>query len=176
MDSTTAIPLLTSDEVPRPARKTLIACYSLSGRTARLARELARRTGWDLEEISDLIPRRGRWGRLYSFLDLVFDRRPRIRTTGKDPSAYSMVVLAAPLWGESLASPMRSYIAEHRRAFKSIALACTHQGRATDPAARQAAAIAAKSLKATLALSAAELETDAYGVKLDTFLAELQPT
>lgn len=152
--------------------KVLIACYSRSGYTRSLAGEMAGMTGWDLEEITDLHPRIGNWGFLRCLLDVFLHRRPDIRTTGKDPSVYDLVVLAAPVWARSLSAPMRSYIARHRPEFKAVAFACTYGGRGAENAARQVAAIAGKPLKAALAVTAQELDQTDYRAKLDAFLAE----
>lgn len=154
--------------------KALIACYSRSGYTRTLAEEMAGMTGWDLEEISDLHPRTGNWGFVRCLLDVLLHRRPEIRTTGKDPSAYDLVVLAAPVWARSLSAPMRSYIARHRPEFKAVAFACTYGGRGAENAARQVADLAGKPLKAVLAVTAEELDQADYRAKLDTFLGQLK--
>ncbi len=154
--------------------KVLIACYSRTGYTASLAREMAAMTGWDLEEISDLHSRLGGWGFLRCLFDTVLHRRPGIRTTGKDPGSYDVVVLAAPVWARHLSAPMRSYIARHRPEFNSLAFACTYGGRGAENATREAAAIAGKPLKASLAVTAQELDQENHRAKLDAFLGRIR--
>ena len=154
--------------------KVLIACYSRSGYTRSLAEEMAGMTGWDLEEITDLHPRTGNWGFVRCLLDVMLGRHPGIRTTGKDPSAYDLVVLAAPVWARSLSAPMRSYIAQHHKVFKSLAFACTYGGRGAENAARQASALAGKPLRATLAVTAEQLDQADFRAKLDTFLGQIK--
>jgi flavodoxin len=153
--------------------KVLIACYSRSGYTRSLADEMVGMTGWDLEEIADLHPRTGNWGFIRSLLDVMLGRHPGIRTTGKDPSAYDLVVLAAPVWARSLSAPMRSYIAQYRNAFRSLAFACTYGGDGAERAARQTSVFAGKPLKATLAVTAEQLDQADFRAKLDTFLKQL---
>ncbi|MGE5624516.1 MAG: flavodoxin family protein [Bacillota bacterium] len=152
----------------------LIACYSRSGYTATLAQEMASLTGWDLETISDVQPRLGSWGFLRCILDVLFGRRPGIRTTGKDPGAYDLVVLMAPVWARRLSAPMCSYIARHRTEFKALAFACTYGGRGAENAAREAAAIAGKPLRAALGVTAQEIDQMNFRAKLDAFLSKLK--
>lgn len=157
---------------PRSQSPVLIACYSRTGHTASLAREMARRTGWDLEVIHDHIPRKGRWGQLRCLLDVLFDRRPEILTSGRDPSAYGTVVVATPLWMESLSAPMRSYLARHRGKFKKLAFACTN-GDGAERAAKHGAAIADVPSRNMRAVSSLGLSQQNFWSRLDAFLQRL---
>lgn len=150
--------------------KTLLVFYSRSGYTASLADEMASMTGWDTEEIKDVHPRTGSWGAVRCVLDVLLHRRPEIRGGGKDPSAYDLVVVAAPVWMESLAAPMRSYLLDHRGKFKSVAYACTYGGRGAEKAGAIVAKLAGKPLKALLAVTSHELEQADYRKRLDEFL------
>jgi flavodoxin len=170
MDTTTAIPL--GNPTNRAGPSVLIACYSRTGYTMVLAQKMASLAGWDVETITDVRSRLGRWGFLRCELDMFLHRRPDIRTTGKDPSAYELVVLAAPVWARRLSAPMRSYIFQHHNEFKALAFACTYFGWGAENAARQASTLAGKPLKAVLAVTAEQLEQADFRAKLDAFLAE----
>lgn len=151
----------------------LIVCYSRTGYTASLAKEVAGMTGWDYLEIADLHPRDGNWGQLRCVWDVLLHRHPRIQLYDKQTQGYETVVLAAPVWLQSLASPMRSFIARHRGGFAAIAYLCTYGGRGADRAARQAAEMAGAPLVATLAVTSQELEQGDYRKRLDEFLKKL---
>lgn len=155
-------------------KRALIVCYSRTGYTAALAGEMASMTGWDLEEIKDVHPRTSAWGAVRCVLDVLLQRRPQIRSGGKDPSAYDLVVFAAPVWMERLAAPMRSYILEHQGQFKSVAYACTYGGRGAENAGATVAKLAGKPLKALLAVTSFELEQADYRRRLDEFLKTAQ--
>lgn len=150
--------------------KTLLVFYSRSGYTASLAGELASMTGWDTEEIKDIHPRTGNWGAVRCVFDVLLKRRPGIRSSGKDPSAYDFVVLAAPVWMERLAAPMRSYLTKHKGKFKSVAYVCTYGGRGAEKAGAAVAELAGKPLRALLAVTSFELEQADYRKRLDEFL------
>jgi len=154
--------------------KVLIACYSRSGYTASLAREIADMTGWDLEEIKDRRPRDGNWGFARCIRDVLLHLQPAIITGGKQPEDYDLVVLMAPVWMRRLAAPMRSYIARNRSGLKQVAFACTYGGNGAEWAAAQAAAIAHKPLKASFAVTSQELEQADYRRRLDEFLKNVK--
>lgn len=151
----------------------LIVCYSRSGYTASLAKELASMTGWDFLEIEDLHPRDGAWGQIRCAWDVLLHRHPRIRSYDKQVQGYETVVVAAPVWLRSLASPMRTFIARHRGDLTAIAYLCTYGGRGAEKAAHQAAQLAGAPLVATLAVTSQELEQGDYRRRLDEFLKTL---
>ncbi|HSN17090.1 MAG TPA: flavodoxin [Gammaproteobacteria bacterium] len=154
-------------------KRGLIAYYSRTGYTASLATEVAGMTGWDCVEIKDLHPRDGAWGQLRCVLDVLLHRRPRIEFQDRPMDHYETVILAAPVWLQSLASPMRTFIAKHRGHFPAVAYLCTYGGRGAEKAARQAAEMAGAPLVAMLAVTSHELEQGDYRWRLDEFLKKL---
>ena len=154
--------------------KVLLVCYSRSGYTASLAGEMANMAGWDVEDIKDVHPRSGNWGAVRCVLDVLLHRSPGIRTGDKDPAAYDLVVLAAPVWMRKLAAPMRSYILKHQGKFRAVAYACTYGGSGADQAAAQVAALTGRPLTATLAVTSFEFEQADYRARLDAFLGRVK--
>ncbi|HEV2110213.1 MAG TPA: flavodoxin [Gammaproteobacteria bacterium] len=154
--------------------KALLVWYSRSGYTASLAGEMASMAGWDADEVKDVHPRAGNWGAVRCVLDVLLRRSPAIRSGGKDPAAYDLVVLASPVWMRRLAAPMRSYIRQHRGKFKELAYACTYGGSGAERAAAEVSALSGKTLKATLAVTSFELEQADYRLRLDAFLGQLK--
>jgi flavodoxin len=156
--------------------RVLVACYSRTGYTASLAQEIVSMTGWDRLDIKDRHPRDGALGQLRCVLDVLSGRYPDIVADGRPLRDYATVVVAAPVWMERLAAPMRSYIARHKGEFKSLAYVCTYGGRGAENAARQAAGLAGVPLKASLAVTSQELEQADYRRRLDDFLAAVKQT
>ena len=155
-------------------KRVLIVCYSKSGYTATLAHEIATMTGWDLMEIRDMRPRDGDWGQVRCALEAMLHLHPGIRIGDKRPGDYELVLLAAPVWMRSLASPMRTYVAHNRHDFKQLAFVTTYGGKGAERAAAQAAQLAEKPLKAMFAVTAHELEQADYRARLDLFLSQLK--
>lgn len=152
---------------------TLLVCYSRTGYTESLAREIVGMTGWDLEIITDQHSRDGNWGFLRSILEVLLHLKPAIRGGERDPSGYELVVAAAPVWMRRLASPMRSYLTRHRGRIKTLAFVCTYGGSGAEATAAQAAGIASARLAGMLAVTSQELEQADYRARLDAFLAGL---
>ncbi len=154
-------------------KRGLIVCYSRSGYTASLAKEVAGMTGWELMEVRDLHPRDGTWGQFRCAWDVLWHRHPRIEVHDRPIEGYETVVLAAPVWLQSLAAPMRTFIARHKGHFSAVAYVCTYGGSGAEKAARQAAELAQAPLVATLAVTSQELEQGDYRKRLDDFLKKL---
>lgn len=154
-------------------KRGLIVCYSRTGYTATLAREVAGMTGWPLLEIKDLHPRDGGWGQLRCVFDVLLRLYPRLESYDRLTEVYDTVILAAPVWLQSLAAPMRTFIAQNKHHFASIAYLCTYGGKGAEKAAAQAAALAGVPLQATLAVTSHELEQGDYRKRLDEFLKRL---
>lgn len=113
--------------------RVLVVSYSLGGTTARVAQEIAESLGADLDEIKDVHERKGFLSYIQSGLESVAKGLPSIRVQ-RDPGEYDMVVLGAPVWTGSIASPMRSYLFAHGHKFKDMACFCTAGGRGGDAA------------------------------------------
>ena len=106
----------------------LIAYYSCTGVTAKVAAELARRCGADLERIEDLRPRSGATGYLRSTWEAVRKVPAGIAPPQRRPADYPFIVLGTPVWAGQLSSPMRSYILAQREQFRHVAMFCTMGG------------------------------------------------
>lgn len=106
----------------------LIAYYSRTGVTAKVATELARRCGADVERIEDLHPRNGATGYLRSTWEAVLKVPTGIAPSHHRPADYPLIVLGTPVWGGQLSSPMRSYILRQREQFRHVAMFCTMGG------------------------------------------------
>ncbi|MGH8293243.1 MAG: flavodoxin family protein [Gammaproteobacteria bacterium] len=149
--------------------KILLVYYSRTGYTAAIARELADWGGWDVEQIQDRHSRRGGWGFLRSILDVMLGRHSAILPTSKNPADYAVVVLGAPVWMGRLSAPIRTYIAQHRRHFGSLAFFCTYGGKGAEHAAQQCATLAGRAPAATLAITDTEIDLGRYWDKLGEF-------
>ena len=104
-------------------KRTLVVCYSLSnGNTRRIARQVAEALSADFEEIETLQPYSGSY-------DAIVDQgqqevnsgyRPKLKPQTYDPRDYDVVVLATPTWWYTMASAVRSFLAQHDFAGKTV--------------------------------------------------------
>ncbi len=88
-----------------------IVCYSNTGNNQILADHLAERLQCGIARINET--RRRNW--LRTVLDLAFGWSPSIEPLHTPLDAYRHVVLVGPVWASRLASPLRTFLAEHRQ-------------------------------------------------------------
>jgi flavodoxin len=106
-------------------RRILVAYYSLSGNTERVALELAARLGADCERITDLANRRGLFGHIGATLDSIRERPARLAGTLKNPRDYALCVVGTPIWAGKITPAARAYLQLHRGKFNEAAFFIT---------------------------------------------------
>jgi len=142
----------------------LVVYYSMSGHTGRLAEDVARRCGADLEPIREVRPRAGATGAARALWDVLAKRHVALRRGQRRPVEYDLVALGTPVWAGRVSAPMRSWIDDHRQALPEVAFFCTAGGAGTERVFRQMRELCRREPVATLAVTERELgatETDA---------------
>ena len=86
--------------------KTLIAYFSFSGNNEMLALELKKMLNCDILKINEVRKRHG----FSIFLDVLFNRTPRIQDHGKNIAEYDHIIFVAPIWASKIASPLKSFL------------------------------------------------------------------
>jgi flavodoxin len=147
-------------------RSCLVVCYSRTGMTATLGRDIAKSYGADFELIREPGDRAGTLGVLRSVWDALWQRRPAILPHENDPGEYALVILGTPVWAGHMASPMRSYIERHKGAFHRVALFCTMGGQNGAPALAEMAGLCGKDAIAKIAVSDKEIGQGTYQARL----------
>jgi flavodoxin len=106
----------------------LVVYYTRTGTTQQLARWIAAAVDADLERIVDRRKRSGALGFLRSSWEAAMHKNVPIEPSVRDPTQYDLVVIGSPIWAESLASPVRSYLEANRNELRTVAFycACTH--------------------------------------------------
>jgi hypothetical protein len=108
-------------------------------------------------------------GLLRSAYEAVFNKTPNILPPSKSAADYDLVVLGCPVWGEKMASPMRTYIARERRGLPQVALLCTVGAVGGRAALREMAALCGRAPIASLALTEKDLSSPTLGDRIDAF-------
>lgn len=101
--------------------------------------------------------------------------RVPILPTAHNPAEYDLIVLGTPTWGGSLPGPVRSYIAEHRDQFKSVAFFATSKG--SSPSVRcfaQLQQACGKAPKATATFQADQVLSGNLEVLVGDFVRQLR--
>jgi flavodoxin len=155
------------------AAQTLIAYYSMSGHTRKLANEIRNATGAVLEEISEPHPRHGFSGVVRALVDAVGRRTPPILAAANNPADYDLLVIGGPVWAGRMAAPVRTYAQRYGAQAAHVAFFCTEGGRGADTAFADLEKLCQKPPDATLVVDAAHLPIIEHAVPLSSFTSRL---
>lgn len=155
------------------AAQTLIAYYSMSGHTRKLANEIRNATGAVLEEIGEPRPRHGFTGVVRALLDAVARRTPPILAASNNPADYDMLVIGGPVWAGRMAAPVRTYAQRYGSLAPHVAFFCTEGGRGADTAFADLEKLCKKPPDATLVVDAAHLPIVEHVVPLSSFTSRI---
>ena len=90
---------------------TLVVYYSRSGKTKKVAEDLAGRLGADLEAIADRKPRaEGFFGYMNCGRQASFRIASAIKDPSRDPATYDKVVVLTPVWSWNVSPPVRTWL------------------------------------------------------------------
>ncbi|HEY0742044.1 MAG TPA: hypothetical protein VGD40_11310 [Chryseosolibacter sp.] len=85
--------------------KTLIVYYSFTHNNEMLAKHLQKKLACDLLKIETVRPRNS----FSILLDLVFNRKSKIKPHSKSVKAYDHCIFLSPIWAGKIASPLKSF-------------------------------------------------------------------
>jgi flavodoxin len=137
--------------------KTLIAFYSRTGHTKKVAEIIAKNLNADLDEIVDLKDRSGLKGWLYAGRDAMKKYPTDIKTT-KDPAKYDLVVVGTPIWAATSTPAVRTYLLQHKNDFKKIAVFTTSGGDRPDKTVAYLATLLPQKILASAGWTEADLK------------------
>jgi flavodoxin len=145
----------------------------MTGNTRRLAQEIQRATGAQIEEIVEVRPRRGFVGMLRAMVDAFTGRMPRLAPVAHDPAALDLLILGGPVWGRRLASPVRAYAAAFAGKAPRMALFCTEGGQGDEAAFADLETLCGRQRVASLGVDAKHLPDEAHREALAKFVARV---
>lgn len=153
------------------AARILIAYFSMTGRTRPIAKEIARTTGADLEEIREPRRRDGLRGIGSALVDAMLRRITPIVDPTRDPADYDVVIVGGPIWAGRLASPVRRYVRDYAGKAPQIAFFCTAGGQKADAAFADLQRLCKHAPRATCLVDANHLEPEAHRAAIAHFVA-----
>jgi flavodoxin len=107
--------------------KILIAYYSRTGTTSKIAKEIAKKIKADIDEIKDLKDRKGILGYIFSGRDSMLQKTTEIKTS-KNPEKYDLVVVGTPVWAHNMTPAVRTYLNQNKKRLKKKAFFCSMGG------------------------------------------------
>lgn len=151
--------------------KTLIAYYSKTGNTERVAKELETKLSADLEKIIDKKKRGGIFGFIFGGRDAIKKKLTEIETLSKNLADYDLIILGTPNWGTAITPALRTYIEKQKADFKNVAFFQTSGGGDEKKLASSVEEVVGKKLIATVGFNTAELkDKNIYDQKITTFI------
>lgn len=152
----------------------LVAYYSLSGNTARVARDIAARVGADIESIHDPGHGVGFFGYLKDSLDALRSVPAKIGPLTKNPGDYALTIVGTPVWAGHMTPAVRSYLQQIQGRVGKVALFVTSGNTGVAKIIPSIELLADTRLIASAGFNARELTAQgAYEEKLAAFLSEI---
>lgn len=108
----------------------LIVYYSETGHTRAVADALDKALDATVERIEAPLfdGRHGFWLFSWRLVSALAGLAAKIAPPRHDPAGFDLVILASPVWGGRLSTPMRGYLKRFRGRFRNVAYATTQTG------------------------------------------------
>jgi flavodoxin len=152
---------------------TLVAYYSRTGTTKKVAEELASLLKCVSEEIHDTKNRKGILGYLSAGKDATLKELTKIEKVNNDPASYDIVIIGTTIWNHTISTPIRTYLTQYKDSFKKVAFFCTQQYTDDNPF-EEMESLCGKTPVATLRLHRKkEVKGDQYIKKAEEFVNRL---
>lgn len=138
--------------------KTLVAFYSKTGNTKKIAQELAKILKADVDEIVDLKSRQGIVGWLSGGRDAMKSSLTEIKTT-KDPAKYDLVIIGTPIWVWNSTPAAITYVTKYQDQINQMAIFTTSGSSGPEKPVAYLEKIAGKESIASAGWTAADLNS-----------------
>ncbi len=149
--------------------KVLVVVYSYTGTSRRVAELLRSQQGWPLADITDVVPRTGRFAGLRCVLDSLLRRRPAIEYQGPFLKDFDTIVLVSPIWARRLAGPMRSFVARRRDHLPEFAVISVMGGSGAPNAVAEIGRLTGRSPLLATAFTTQEVDDGSFAARLQAF-------
>lgn len=154
--------------------KVLIVYFSRTGRTKTLARELSHKLGCAIEEVKTPKRYAGFFGYQFALLQATFKVLPEIAPLQNNLANFDLIILAGPVWGGSICSPLRTFIESYKNEFKNVAFMATQKGTIGRNHVFDQMRVAAQRIPlATLDIAEREFKSGLYKNSISSFIMKL---
>ena len=142
--------------------KSLVAYYSRTNITKKLAEDIARQTNADIEEIEPKkVNYQGKLGYVRGGKDAMSAKIIELKDLKYDPSEYDMVYLGAPVWASRAANPLISYLKQNEGKFDNAKFFMTAGSSGFESSFKQMEEFSVKPVD-TLALTTKQVKKNDY--------------
>lgn len=153
--------------------KILIAYYSKTGNTRKIAHLLAEKLKADLDEITDLTDRSGIKGWLYGGRDAMKSKLTEIKYS-KSPKDYDLVIVGTPVWAWNSTPAVITYLTNNKNNLKNVAIFNTSGGTAAEKTANYLQGFLNNKIRAWEGWTEKELHMGMIEEKLENFIKTIR--
>jgi flavodoxin len=104
--------------------KILVVYFSRDGQTGRMAKEIAKQCGADVEAIRELHAGKGALARWRSHWQTLVRASPAIWHPRRNPARYELFIIGSPASRLGVAPAIRSYLGQYRDSLRQVAFFC----------------------------------------------------
>ena len=141
--------------------KLLVAYYSRTNITKKLAERIAGEINADIEEIIPKVNYQGKIGYVRCGKDAISEKIVDLEDLKHDPADYDVVYIGSPVWASKAANPVISYLKANEGKFKNVKFFMTAGSSGFESSFEQMEKYSVKPLK-TLALTTKQVKKDDY--------------
>ena len=149
--------------------KSLVAYYSRTNITKKLAEDMAETLKADIEEITTTAKYTGKIGYARAGKHAISEKTVETGEQKHDPEDYDVVYLGTPVWAGKSSTPLISYIKNNEGRFREVRFFATAGSGGFDTTFKQLEKYG-KAPQKTLALTTKEVKKGTYKDKLDEFV------
>lgn len=159
------------EKTMQPQGKTLVVCYSRSGNTSRVAKDLAANLNADLESLQDKKNRHGFMGVLGAAKDGIQKKTTQLEPLKFNPEKYSVIVIGTPTWFGNMTPAIRTYLQQNKAQLNNIAVYSTSGSTPPDKIVAEIEKITGKKVVNVTGFDSKVLKDPAqYQTKLQKFI------
>ena len=155
--------------------KTLIVYYSRTGTTETLARQLAEKTGADIEPLVDPTPRKGIKGFWTGAVDARKKSLAELPELHHNPAYYDLVLVGTPVWAGDMTPAVRAFLTKFAETVPTFGLFATTSMSDLDKTLASMAALLPGKPAGTLGVKRKEVLKNRREAEIDAFVASLTP-
>lgn len=154
----------------------LIVYFSRTGNTRLAAEELARQLHCDIQEIQSLAKYpAGFIGYQRALFHAAFGRSFPIRIEQRNLAKYDLVIVGSPVWGSSIASPVRTFLETYRGQIKNLSVILTQGGtHGRQRVLKQVKELFGRTPFSLLAISSRDISQRTYIQKIEEFAEKIR--
>ena len=141
--------------------KSLVAYYSRTNITKKLAENIANEIDADIDEITPKVNYQGKMGYARGGKHAIQEKIVDLEGLKFDPSEYDVVYVGGPIWAGKAANPVISYLKQNEGKFNNVKFFLTAGGSGFEGGFSQMEKYSKKPIK-TLALTTKEVKKDDY--------------